>query len=499
MLVGVALAAIGATVTCTLAAAVPRYAHADEETGPPPRAPIDPWLARLHRGPETGDAARLLAWVEEMVSAGRARAGTETGALLVAGAASELARRGGAPSRALVLLEEALRGFRPDDPRSGLLWLDVADVRNDLGDPPRVLEALERADAVASRPGPRDEPYPGPPLRARLLDELASRGEGLRRHALSAVGRHAEAASLWERGAAAPAGAAGSEGAPGSDDAWEWAAEEAWAAGDPARALRDIDLAIASARGGSSVVARVAWRIRAAFGQLTERGDVAYRPARITDELFTAWRAALRDHGARPGGFQLALDAATFALAGGRTEELLEFFTFAFTSPGFASEAAQSRSRRMEIVAAARMALAADRPAQALAWFRLAEHHEGGPLPHTEGLRLAIEDALRPTDAPGSEPSAVAPLALEAAVGGAPPRGLLPGRPLPAGDAALAAEEPAPYAPPTPTGSADAPDGSFAPLAWGGAAALAGAMLLLYRGRPARGRARVPGSTGNGC
>ena len=195
----------------------------------------------------------------------------------------------------------------------------------------------------------------------------------------------------------------------------------------------------------------MAWRIRAEFGQLTERGDAAYRPARITDAMFTAWRAAVRDHGDRPGGFQLALDAASFAAAAERTDELIEFASVAFTSPGFAAEAARSVSRRIEIVAAARMALAGGQPAQALAWLRLAEHHHGGPLPRTEGFRLAIEEALRPDERsaasvaldrgrraircarwprPGYPPRSPRPLPTPAARGGPRPR---PQRPADAG------------------------------------------------------------------
>ena len=467
-----------------------RAAGADDGAAASARAPIDPWLDRLHRGPESGEPGRLLPWVDELVAAGRARAGTETGALLLAGAASELGRRGAAPAKARGLLEEALVRFSSDDPRSGLLWLDLADVRNDLGDPPGVLDALDRADAVARRPGPRDEAHPGPQLRARLREDLAARGEGLRRHALAAVGRHAEAATLWERRAATtPAGA---------DTAWEWAAEEAWAAGDRERALRNIDAAIASARNDSAAIPRISWKIRASFGQLTERGDAAYRTASISDDLFTAFRAAVRDHGDRPGGFQLALDASTFATAADRTDELLEFLSYAFTSPGFAREAARSLSRRLEIVAGARLALTAGRPEQALAWLRLAEHHHGGPLPHTEGFRLAIEEALRPPDDPRVallQPDVQGLVATSNAESRHAPR------PLPPGDAGTSAPassavaaSPSPTAPPVEEGSHPRLRGS--PVLLACIAAFATMALLLFGPRGLG--PRVPRRQGRG-
>lgn len=473
----------GALLGCVVALAIgtgaqvaSRSARADDGPAPPARTPLDPWLVRLHRGPESSDSARLLPWVEAMAAAGRSHADPATGALLLAGAASELARRGGAPAKARTLLEESLRSFSQDDPRSGLLWLDLADVRNDLGDPTGVLEALARADAVAHALGPRHEPHPGPQLRARLRDDLAGRGDGLRRHALSAVGRHAESATLWERRAAVAAD---------GGVAWEWAAEEAWAAGDPERALRSIDRAIASANDGSPqdgrAVSRVAWRVRAEFGQLTERGDAAYRPARITDAMFTAWRAAVRDHGDRPGGFQLALDAASFAAAANRTDELIEFASAAFTSPGFAAEAARSVSRRLEIVAAARIALAGGEPAQALAWLRLAEHHHGGPLPRTEGFRLAIEEALRPRNDPRLPPPSTAAVERSDAHGGRASTSPVsaPG-PLPTPTDVKAQPTAPPRDGPRPVGATDPPSsGARALLMLAAVAGLAGAALWL--------------------
>ncbi len=360
-----------------------------------PDSPDDAVRARVNRGPVSSVPADALRWGREVAAAGRVRLGTVLGgdALYEAGMAAM--RLGNEPSTGRQWLKEAVAAYPPGSVGIGHAWLGIAEAQTWLNDPAVLLDALDRAEAVAAMPEPAD-------ATARrhwreLRDNLPWRIPELRTRALTGLSRHAEAAAVFEALADSPAAARGGHTPEGW---WADAAAAAWRAKDRPRAMADAEKALALSSKDEDVVSNTTWLLLARYGLISEAGEI---------ELSNQWpgaaflddaRVAAKSVEGRKGAWKVPLQCAGYAMLAREDDAALELYERAFSDPPFADVARESSTYRMLLVTAANVAMRAKRPNDALRWLRAAEIAARGPIPGTEGLRVQIDEALRGNPSP---------------------------------------------------------------------------------------------------
>ena len=349
---------------------------------------------RLAAGPRTTEADAVRAWSSDVAGEGRRRPGTDLGGDLLSGAASALETRGLDLPRALSLVDEAISTYPARRAAIGFAWFERAVLLARLGDPEGALAALDAAARCAATPGGLDAPRDDADRRAALASQLDGLGRAWRADLLAALGRHAEAAALHEATALHGGTRTGSRGGRGDDGAWERAALEAYRAGDRERADRDAGAAIDAARDDGRVVDLTQWRLYARHDALDARAEVRLSDAWPGDAFLGEARTALHALEGRQGAWRFAMQVASSASAAGRSAEAVEMYEIALRDPSFEPEARRSSLARQRILTAALAALRAGDPARARAWLERAVQYAGGPIAGTEGLSLAIDEAL---------------------------------------------------------------------------------------------------------
>ena len=372
-----------------------RAGGGDEEAEPAdPEARLE---SRLSRGPKSSEPKAVAEWSAAMAAEGRARLGTPLGSALLAAAANALSSRRMRPADALALWREAQASFAESAVGRTQTWWEVARLLSEAGDAEGGLAALDEFERRMAGGPPVDVPGRDRLLFASLEDRAAGLARLVRARDLAALGRHADAASIYESLADHPA--ANGPGAAALLDDAAWAA---WRAGDAARARRAIDRSIAGTTDDEHLVARTHWRLRARHGLLDDVGN-ARLPARWPGDAFLVdLRAALSSLSGRRRAFELALQGATIAMLSSHHDEALELFAWAFGDPSFQEEAKDSEIDRRRLLTGADEALRAGRPDLALAWLSAAERFAGAPIPGTERLRIDIEEAVQAKEAKGA-------------------------------------------------------------------------------------------------
>jgi tetratricopeptide (TPR) repeat protein len=386
---------------------------------PSGRAAADPPLAgpdgeadlarRADAGPRTDEPDGVRAWARETAQEGRRRAGTALGGDLLTAAAGALLGAGLDPARALEWAREAVAAYPPGSSGAGAAWLHAANALGWLDDPAAVLDALARAEAEARRDVSASAGERERREAAEFRALLAETGPLHRARALTALGRHAEAADVYE--ALAARGARG--GLQGAGRMWREAALSAWRAGDRERARAAGRRALEVAASDDEVVDRTLWSLLAAHGLLDEAGEVRLVNEWPGEAFAAEARTAARSVAGRRGAWRVALQAASLAMLSREHGEALALYETAFLEPSFADEARVSPFYRQTMVTAAHVALAADRPREALRWLQTAERWAGGPVPDTTLLRAQIDERLARAEAaaPGPPEEARTPAA----------------------------------------------------------------------------------------
>jgi tetratricopeptide (TPR) repeat protein len=267
-----------ALLALALPALVAGGALAGEEPALPagtvPRADFPPY------GPDPAlGREEVAAWCARTAAA--AAQGGPRAADLLASAAEALAGDLGRRAEAARLYARALDAYPPEDPGAGLVLLRWARQESWRGNTPQVGRLLGRLRPWAGRLAPRDLDAAAA-RRWRLLREaLAWELPGLRATWLERQGHFAEAAASLEELAAADVPR---RGAATQAHLRERAARLRYRAGQRARALEDVDAAIALRRDDDTALARLRfWRLQASHGLLTE-GAAALATARWPDE-----------------------------------------------------------------------------------------------------------------------------------------------------------------------------------------------------------------------
>ena len=367
---------------------------------------------RLVKGPRAPGAETVRAWARETAAEGRARRGTDLGGDLLSGAASALETRGLDLGDALGLVREAISAYPPGRAAVGFAWFELAVILGRTGDPAGALAALDEAVRIAGSSGALDAPADDAVRRAALAAQLAGLGQEWRADLLTALGRHAEAATIHEGTARARSRSRGGRGASGADAAYERAAISAQRAGDPERAMANVDAAIEAAPNDARLVDLSQWRLYARHGALDAQGAVRLTDAWPGRAFLEEARTTLHRLEGRAGAWRLAMQVASSAAAASRMAQAVEMYEIAFRDPSFEMEARSSSLARQRILTAALVALRAGDPARARAWLELAVRFAGGPIAGTEGLSLAIDEALTQAEVarvsgratPGEEP-----------------------------------------------------------------------------------------------
>ena len=444
---------------------------------------------RLAAGPGSTEADAVRAWSHDVAGEGRLRPATDLGGDLLSGAASALETRGLDLPRALSLVDEAIATYPARRAAIGFAWFERAVLLARLGDPEGALAALDTAARCAATPGGLDAPRDDADRRTALEAQLEGLGRAWRADLLAALGRHAEAAALHEETATHGGARAARRGGPGADGAWERAAIEAYRAGDRERADRDAGAAIDAALDDGRVVDLAQWRLYARHGALDARAEVRLTDVWPGDAFLEEARTSLHALEGRRGAWRFAMQVASSASAAGRAAEAVEMYEIALRDPGFEQEARSSPLARQRILTAALAALRAGDPAKARAWLERAVQYAGGPIAGTEGLSVAIDEALTRAETArllaGTAPQPTPPPA---------PRGARRLGELVVPGASDVDDEPSGEDASGPPRGADDPGPPWAPAALVAALAAVGGVLaaaaaLLRRGRSRRARA----------